>query len=611
VKASIYIQVLLFLATSFLMAGEARAITPKPRLSDDEVLTRFRRKKNNQISDHTISATAIEKVLAWAQKEAAAGRGDSLGTFSLANCIVTGSVDFEKLRTTSIDTLPQDLQKRLKSNVEKVALIPVLIDIQQTVFQSEVDSLDGAEFLNEDFSDVVFQKDVAFLDSVFEQSVTFDDCVFQEGVQFRDTSFKEFAGFEDVDFQERADFSNAQFKGRADFVHAEFNGGAQFGGAKFQGRADFAGATFLSTSTFVWASFAEIVSFNQANIEGEVQFVKNKFPATVFFTNINRIEVSKGHGIIIFRDVSFHERTYFTGTNLQALWFSFVPEGGVPRRARPRRLEQNLFTPVTFEKYATFRGLECVNAGFIDVEFRDFVDFGDAKFKNSVSFAGSTFEKDTSFYRSEFPFASAPSTTEPDRATPVAIPTGLFLDHVRFQKPVTFEWEQLKGRLSTTDKATWELLENSFKQSGNLEGQNEAMYQRRILEREASQGWTKRVKRLEYYFWGYGVRPLRVTLWILLFYLFFTALYWTQTGAMKLERSKWWGRWQRLTFVVDFSARTSWKWLYGYENARTPLFKVLTVIHSLGFKVLLFFLLKAFSNTSPLLNELVGKLVRL
>lgn len=583
------------------MAGEAKARPAKPRISDSEVLTLFQ--KNQQISDRTISAKAIEAALLWAQQEAAAGRGESLGTFSLADCIVTGSVDFQKLRITPLDKLPEDLRELMKG--EKVALIPVLIDIQNTVFQFE------ADYLNEDFSSLVFQQDVSFQNSVFEASATFGNSVFQQGVRFVGTSFNKFAGFEGVDFQESADFSKAQFKGRADFIHAKFNEGVQLAGAKFQGRADFAGASFLSTSVFVWATFAEIVSFNQANIDGEVQFNQNEFPSTVFFTNINLSELSKGHGIISFRDVSFHERAYFTGTNLQALWFSFVPQGGATRRARPRRLEQNLFTPVTFEKYATFRGLECVNAGFIDVEFRDFVDFGDAKFKNSVSFAGSTFEKDTSFYRSEFPVASTPPTTEPDRATAIAIPTGLFLDNVRFQKPVTFDWAQLNGRLNTEDKATWELLENSFKQSGNLKGQNEAMYQRKMLERAASQGWTKQVNRFEFCFWGYGVRPLLVGLWILLFYLFFTALYWTQPRALTLDRSKWWDWWKRLTFVFDFSARTSWKWFYGYENARTPLFKVLTVIHSLGFKVLLFFLLKAFSNTSPLLNELVGKLVRL
>jgi hypothetical protein len=241
------------------------------------------------------------------------------------------------------------------------------------------------------------------------------------------------------------------------------------------------------------------------------------------------------------------------------------------------------------------------------------VDFGNAKFTQSVSFEGSTFEKDVSFYRAEFPTASGSSklNTANGDAGANEIPNGLVLNDVRFQKPVSFEWDQLKGKVKALDKSTWDLLENSFKQTGNLEGQNETMYQRKLMERDSTQGLNRLGNSIELGFWGYGVRPLRVGLWMLVAFLAFTALYFSQPRALALDRAKWWGLWSRVKFAVEFSVRTSWKLLHGYEHARTPLFKVLALVQSIGFKVLAFFLLKAFSNTSPLLNELVGKLVRL
>jgi len=593
------IRITFFLAVSFFTFSTAFAIASKPRISDQDVLSLF--KKKQPINNRTISAQAIEGVLTWAQDEASAGRADQLSSLNIADSVITGVIALAGLRTTPLANLPPDLQEHLKdSERDEVAVIPVEIDISGSVFESV-----------QSFNEAIFQQSIGFTSSTFKESANFGDSIFLGNAYFTDTSFQD-AEFGRAQFLGEGLFAGAQFNGRSHFVRVTFNKGGSFNGSHFHLRADFAGTNALNKRLFFTkVTFDEAVSFVQANIDGEISFNQSDFPTTAYFNEINLKLEFKDKGILVFKDLSFKGRAYFSGTHIKRLWFSIVPAGGGLYKEVQRPLEWNPFTPVIFEKYATFRGLDSVNAGFKDVEFRDFVDFGEAKFKSSVNFADATFEKDASFYRTEFPLVSNPLTPEPLSSNSPDLPGGLILDNVRFQKPVEFEWGQLNERINTKEKGTFELLENTFKQNGNLEGQNAAMYQRRLLERSSARGWDKLLNSVDLSFWGYGVRPLRVGLWILLFCIFFTGLYWANPRAITLDRSKWWGLRDKITLVVGFSARTSWKLLYGYQNARTPAFKALALIQSIGFKVLIFFLLKAFSNTSPLLNELVGKLVKM
>jgi hypothetical protein len=317
--------------------------------------------------------------------------------------------------------------------------------------------------------------------------------------------------------------------------------GGSFNTAHFHQRADFAGIdVFNKRLFFTKVIFDEAVSFVKANIESEVSFNQSSFPATTYFNQINMINGRKG--ILVFKDLSFKGRAYFDGAQLKHLWFSTVPPGGGLYKERPAPLEWNPFTPVTFEKYATFKGVHCVNAGFTDVEFRDFVDFGNATFDHSISFAGATFEKDASFYRTEFPLVSQPVVGVASDANIPDLPRGLILDTFRFQKPIEFEWGQLNGRINTKEIGTLELLENSFKQTGNLEGQNAVMYQRKLLALDSAQDWDKFSGWIDLGFWGFGVRPMRVGLWMLFVCVLFTALYWANPKAITVDRARWWRR---------------------------------------------------------------------
>ena len=111
---------------------------------------------------------------------------------------------------------------------------------------------------------------------------------------------------------------------------------------------------------------------------------------------------------------------------------------------------------------------------------------------------------------------------------------------------------------------------------------------------------------LSKWFWGYGLRPLRVLAWEFILILAFAALYWTQLSVAKGGRK---GVIRRLCNSIVFSARTSWTFTYGYEHSRTMTWQLITVAQSSLAKICLACFLYALSNTSPLLNDLVKRIV--
>jgi hypothetical protein len=240
--------------------------------------------------------------------------------------------------------------------------------------------------------------------------------------------------------------------------------------------------------------------------------------------------------------------------------------------------------------------LICNQAAFEETEFHDYVDFKDARFLTSVSFLKTSFESEASFHGVGFPELNKPATK------------GVVLDEARFQKPIDLNWGQIDCRVDTNGRETWADLAEAFKRSSNLEGQNAAFYNQKYAE-----GKTHGLRRLgnfiDWVFWGYGVRFWRLTVWIALVYSMFTILYLIHPSAVTSNRAEWFGWWRRLGFALTFSLQTSVKVGYGIARARTSLYKVFAVLQSVIFKIMLICLLTVFSHISPLLNEIVGKLI--
>ncbi len=247
--------------------------------------------------------------------------------------------------------------------------------------------------------------------------------------------------------------------------------------------------------------------------------------------------------------------------------------------------------------------MSCVGAHFNNVVFHGFADFGDARFASFVHYEQSEFESDVNFKGVEFPRLSTTSTNNEDNRT------GTVFDGVRFQKPSAVEWQQLEGRINTNSIGTWKLLEELFKRSGNLEGQNESMFQRRLLEGRHG-GIVKRcLNYLDRTFWGYGVRPLRLFIWMLVITLLFAAIYWTQTRALIRPSDKFRSALRRLKFAGTFALQSAWRLDFGRRNSTTTAFRVITTIQSLSSKIMLLCFLHVLSNVSPLLHELFAKVL--
>lgn len=259
-------------------------------------------------------------------------------------------------------------------------------------------------------------------------------------------------------------------------------------------------------------------------------------------------------------------------------------------------------------------------AQFSKGELASEADFADASFSGGAFFDDAEFEKDAIFSLTRFGnhanFKGVRFKTEADfQGCKFSISSigGVGFNGVRFGGPVHLDWTQLVGagrqqnleqlKLYKPDITAWKALERVFKSSGDLEGENEAHYQRRSLE---PSGFWKSADRI---LWGFGVRPQRILAWMIGMFLFFTAIYWTQTAGMTNPECRWKRAISRVVYAMRFSAQTSWKWNFGWQHARTREFKAVVAIQRVFFVVGLGGFFLALSNVNPLLEKLLSKLI--
>lgn len=431
-------------------------------------------------------------------------------------------------------------------------------------------------------SDVRFEN-VTFTGPVEISRVTFDGrfecrtCTFKEPVQIDHSTFRNTfwivdstadIGFKNVVFERSCAFAGSQmtpqledvdFHGNADFTDVTMRGESAFFRVHFGGEAYFTRA-HLRTLLFIDPTFGGLVSFQGATLTRILAFYTATFPREAVFQDIAGGPRSR----LRFSSTVFRGRAFFQHTKLNQLQFNepapFETLGGF-----------SVIRAVSFESRSLFRHLNVAELTCQQTEFRDYADFGDAIVRRAADFTDATFERDANF-------------------NGAFLSENLSLDHTRFLGTQNLRWPQLEERVKgEKTRATLSMLEDSFRQRGDLEGMNGAMFAgRRLDTRRSGRGMAEEL------FWGYGVRPLRVAGWMLLLFVLFTATYATQVG------------WRA---AVQFSARTALHVDYGLKHAVTPIFKAMTVAESFGMKILAIFFLKALANTSPLLNDIFGRLV--
>ncbi|MDQ3621071.1 MAG: pentapeptide repeat-containing protein [Verrucomicrobiota bacterium] len=307
-------------------------------------------------------------------------------------------------------------------------------------------------------------------------------------------------------------------------------------------------------------------------------------------------------GIVEFEGTEFQGRSYFRLVEVDEFY------------ARPSIVTGTIGRPCIFGGRAVFHELRAKQADFQQAEFRGFADFSRARI-GSARFTSATFEGDANF-------------------NGIEIGERIMIGGARFQDRLTLSWRLLVNherrwpwqesvmKLEADKASTFENLKRAYERSGNTRGKNEAFYHERRLSRpHGAERWLWWVDRC---FWGFGVRPWRVAAWMVVLFAAFTAGYLSNVPRHRMgefkyhladgvlmasRRSASLPSWHRLWVAAAFSARTAWHFGYGPEHSRGALWKTITTGQMLGFKVMAILLLKAMANTSPVLNDLAGKLI--
>jgi uncharacterized protein YjbI with pentapeptide repeats len=533
-------------------AEESRA--QKVPLTREEALDLV--KRGQAIENRMISSQVLEAlVLAASRQQSDRTRGPEL---EIVNSIVHDRILWEK----------REVQPGIK--------------FERTEFLDDVD-WENVNFSSPvSFRDCNFRRQFLCKKSVLKDNTRFVGCRFDGRCNCSGSVFGSQGGhgahFEDCVFQESALFEFASF----------FR--LQFKSTTVQGDTNFSEAQLNGPSAFVFCQFEHPVIFREARVNAVVAFGYATFNSDASFTAIDSGE--KGH--LTFGQTKFMGDITFAGSRLDTLRFR-TGEG---------------FAPCVFEKSAIFTRLNCRIGDFSGAQFVARANFTDANFRELAEFRGTVFEGDADFYRATFP-AIGPDSSQHQ---------GLVLDDVIFAKAATLSWSQLaiggkgpgrKTKVITNKPETWAVLEDVFHRNNDLSSQNEAHYQKRLLSMNSEKtiNYKSLSDRVSWLFWGFGVRPLRLLLWILVVYALFALVYWTQTHGMQSKNEKHPSLLARIRFASNFTLRNSFGLFYGFDRSRTWLFKTITLLQAVLSKIMLLFLLQALANVSPLLRDLFGKLI--
>ena len=418
------------------------------------------------------------------------------------------------------------------------------------------------------------------------------------------------ARFADANFRKEVIFSETSFVTRADFSRSIFHERALFR------RMSIAGST-----AFIGARFEKAAVFSASNVTGAMLFSGARFLGPAYFNRINTGTGAQVAGTVDFASAIFSQRVSFRDSQFKLLLASHGAGARTGIQDEYQKLfgipvdDQELLVSASFEKAASFTRMRCRRCDFTGVEFLDESDFMGATFETAVSFADVTFGKTAAFDGAEFTPPIGDESLGHLQYAALLTPdvtqfSATYLDGVKFRQDATLSWHQLDSRISPLSASTWASLDDFFHRGGDLESQNSAVYARAVDEARHIDGLAGRaVDRVQRYLWGYGTKPAYLFGWMALAFLLFTWAYWTQTGPLTEGRTRWHGIATRIGYALEFSLRTSLQFGYGYTNARSQQFKVIAVTQTALLKLLFVLLIVSLSRTSPLLQQVVSRLV--
>ena len=133
------------------------------------------------------------------------------------------------------------------------------------------------------FDGATFKSETNFDRATFKSETNFNKATFTGETNFNKATFTDKANFDKATFTDKANFSWIAFTGKASFRKATFTGKANFVVTAFEGWTSFSWTKFKSETSFLWATFKSEANFGRATFEGETNFSGATFKSETNF----------------------------------------------------------------------------------------------------------------------------------------------------------------------------------------------------------------------------------------------------------------------------------------------------------------------------------------
>jgi hypothetical protein len=471
--------------------------------------------------------------------------------------------------------------------------------------------------------------------SAFNERVEIDYVTFGSDLVASDTTFKKTLTARNDQWVGSAIFARAQMLGTVSVGFNKFGATVDFEEATFHAAAGFLGDTFDGSTSFREAKFGRVAQFSNSKFRSEPEDPEPYFNRGPFF-------MTEFSGEGIFRDIKFKElaffRTFFRdGADFHKaaggkLYFQSASVTGQVS-VDDARLEEfgvyGAYGQTRIDGEISFRRSSIANLHFDRVDFKQGVDFQETTFESKLDLLEVSFEGDVQLEGAKFP---TPSTDKAGSQIPtlvfndVTIDKGIYVDADQWllEAPWWAFWRAGEPRVYAANpdfkddpepgdgakqRRLWRELVRAFALAGNLQLKNDAEYRVQQMTEPILAQPQRILSVLSRWFWGYGVRPARVFIWFAISLFIFAVVYWTQRSSNDVDKKGAQQSWVRAKDALVFSWRTSWELKFGYEHSANDTFRTVTILQSISAKILLSCFAYSLTQTSPLLSELMKKLL--
>jgi len=159
------------------------------------------------------------------------------------------------------------------------------------------------------------------------------------------------------------------------------------------------------------------------------------------------------------------------------------------------------------------------------------------------------------------------------------------------------------------ERRLWSELRRAFDIAGDLTLKNYAEYRERYLLERGEDERTRIISTFSRLYWGYSLRPLRIMCRFAILIVLFAGAYGTQLSKLGSDYTVFRRFILRAKYALLFSWRTALEIKFGVEHSRTHRISLITLVETIAGKVIVATFACSLAQTSPLLSDLVKKLL--